>query len=226
MTKSSIRLPIALVVSLLLGSAARAEYMDWTYHWSVSPSPVLASGTGSVTQTLYSFRAKPGALRIPVAAVTTTSDAMARTPDFYNKNFSLVLHLTDAATHQSGNLTFSGNIRGTLTYNRANLAETFRSPTEHLTLGKHSYYVTLPSYIRLMAPGALVVPTYYASVNVWNVPPPPPTYHPTVKTASFMGLSMMAGPQISASTPEPSGLVLGSLGAVLLSCFALWRIWG
>jgi hypothetical protein len=224
MTKPSIRLSIALFMGLLLGSAARAEYMDWTYHWSVSPSPVLASGTGSVTQTLYSFRAKPGALRIPVAAVTTTSDAMSRNPDIYNKYFNMVLHLTDAATHQSGNLTFAGNIRGTLTYNSAHLYESFRTPIEHITLGKHIYYVRLPSYVQLMPPGSLVVPTYYASVNVYNVPSP--YYHPTVSAASVMGFQMMAGPTISASTPEPSGLVLGSLGAVVLGCFALWRIWG
>jgi hypothetical protein len=179
-----------------------------------------------VTQTLYHVRPSWGATRIPVAAVTTTSAAMPRTPDVYNKNFSLTLHLTDAATHQSGNLTFYGNIRGTLSYNSAHLYESFRTPLEHITLGRHAYWVRLPSYVQLMPPGSLVVPTYYASVNVWNVPPPPPYYHPAVKTASFMGLSMLAGPQISASTPEPSGLVLGSLGAVLLSCFAFWRIWG
>lgn len=226
MAKSSIRLPIALVVGLLLGSAARAEYMDWTYHWSISPSPVLASGTGSVTQTLYHIHSEPGAPRIPVAAVTTTSAAMGRTPDVYNKNFSLILHLTDAATHQSGNLTFYGNIRGTMTYDSARLYESFRTPLEHLTLGKHMYWVRVPSYIRLMPPGSLVVPTYYASVNVLNVSPPPPYYHPPVRAASFMGLQMMAAPKISASTPEPSGLVLGCMGAVLMGCFALWRIWG
>jgi hypothetical protein len=122
-------------------------------------------------------------------------------------------------------LTFYGNIRGTLSYNRAYLYESFRTPIEHLTLGKHMYWVRLPSYIRLMPPGSLVVPSYYASVYVQNVSPPP-YYHPTVSAASFMGYSMLAGPKVSAATPEPSGLVLGSLGVVLLGCFALWRIWG
>jgi hypothetical protein len=226
MVKSSIRLPIALVVGLLLGSAARAEYMDWTYHWSISPSPVLTSGTGSVTQTLYHLHPSLGAPRIPVAAVTTTSDAMPRNPDIYNKNFSLTLHLTDAATHQSSNLTFYGNIRGTMTYDSAHLVESFRTPLEHLTLGRHIYWVRLPSYMRLMPPGSLVVPTYYASVLVENLSPPPPIRHPAMSTASVMAASIASVPQISASTPEPSGLVLGSLGAALLSCAVVRRIWG
>lgn len=226
MAKSSIRLPLVLLVGSLWGGAARAEYMDWTYHWSLSPSPVLASGTGSVTQTLYHIRSEPGAPRIPVAAVTTTSDAMPRTPDVYNKNFSLILHLTDAATHQSGNLTFYGNIRGTMTYDSARLYESFRTPIEHLNLGKHIYWVRVPSYMRLMPPGSLVVPTYYASVLVENLSPPPPILHPALSTASVMVASIASVPQISATTPEPSGLVLGSLGAALLSFIVVRRIWG
>jgi hypothetical protein len=227
MVKSSTRLPMVLIVGLLCGGAARAEYMDWSYHWSVSPSPVLTSGTGSVTQTLFSYGSRPGGTRIPVAAVTTTSAAMPNHPDIYNKNFSLTLHLTDLATHKSGNLTFYGNIRGTLTYDSAHLYQSFRTPIEHLTLGHHTYWVRLPTYLRLMAPGSLVVPTYYASVivgNVWH--PRPPVVHSVTKSASVMAASIASVPRISASTPEPSGFVLGSLGAVLLSCFALWRIWG
>lgn len=225
MTYSSSRLPFALMLGLLWGGAARAEYMDWSYQWGITPSRVLTSGTGSVTQTLYRVSPKPGAAAIPVAAVTTTSDATSQNPDRYNKNFSLVLHLADKATHQSGSLTFYGNIRGTLSYDRANLVESFRTPIEHLRLGNHIYYVRLPSYVRLMPPGSLVVPTYYAAVSVENVPPPP-VVHPAIKTASIMTASNTAGPNIASSTPEPSGLVLGSLGVVLLGCAFVRRIWG
>ena len=217
---------MVLIVGLLCGGAARAEYMDWSYHWSISPSPVLTSGTGSVTQTLFSFGSKPGGTRLPIAAVTTTSSAMPQHPDYYNKNFSLTMHLTDLATHKSGNLTFYGNLRGTLTYDSAHLYQSFRTPIEHLTLGSHIYWVRLPSYLRLMAPGSLVVPTYYASVTALNRwLPPAPAVHP-ITTSSVMAASIAASPPISASTPEPSGFVLGSMGAVLLCCFASWRIWG
>ncbi len=224
MTQSSIRLPIALFFGLFCCGVVRADYMDWSYHWSISPSPVLASGTGSVAQALS--RSGLGAHRLLVAAATTTSSAMASDPDHFNKNFKLSLRLTDLATHQSGNLTFSGNISGTLSYNRAQLSESFRTNVEHLRLGNHMYWVTLPNYVRLMPPGSSAVPMLYASVLVQNLPPSPPLppIHPLMRTAGITTASIATDPKV-ASTPEPSGIVLGSLGAVL-GCVVVRRIWG
>lgn len=222
MRSSSLRLSFVVIVGLLMEGAARADYMDWSYHWSISPSPVLSSGTGTVSQALG--WPGNGATRILAAAVTTSSDASASKPDYYNKTFRLTLHLMDRATHQSGSLTFIGYIRGTLTATSAHLLEMFRTPTEYLRLGKHIYSVELPHYVRLMPPGSLVVPTYYALVRVWNVAPPPKV-PPRMMAASVMMASIASVPA-SASTPEPSSLVLGGLGAVLLACSALWRIWG
>lgn len=222
MRNSSLRLSLVLIVGLLVGGAARADYMDWSYRWSLSPAPVLSSGTGTVSQALG--QPGKGATRILAAAVTTSSDASAKEPDRYNKTFRLTLHLMDRATHQSGSLTFSGTIIGTLTANSAHLTETFRTPIEYLRLGKHLYEVELPRYLRLMSPGSLVVPTYYAAVHVWNVAPPPKV-SPRVMAASVMMASIASVPA-TASTPEPSSLVLGGLGVVLLACSALWRTWG
>ena len=222
MRSSSLPLSIVLIVGLLVGGAARADYMNWSYHWSISPAPVLASGTGTVSQALG--QPGKGATRILAAAVTTSSDASAKNPDRYNKTFSLTLHLMDRATHQSGSLTFSGTILGTLTANSAHLTETFRTPIEYLRLGRHIYEVQLPRYLTLMSPGSLVVPTYYAAVRVFNVAPPPKV-PPRVMAASVMMASIASVPA-SASTPEPSSLVLGGLGVVLLAWSALWRTWG
>lgn len=223
MRNSSLRLVIALMGGLIAGSAARADYMDWSYRWSIGPAPVLASGTGTVSQALG--QPGTGATRILAAAVTTSSDASAQDPDRYNKSFNLVLHIVDRANRQSGSLTFYGHILGSLTANTASLVETFRTASEYLRLGRHIYAVELPSFIRLMAPGSLVVPTFYAGVRVWNVPPPPP-HRPQVMAASVKIASISVDPQTSASTPEPSGLLLGGLGVVLLSWSALWRTWG
>lgn len=223
MRNSSISLSIVLVGGLLAGDAARADYMDWSYRWSISPSPVMTSGTGTVSQALG--QPGMGATRILAAAVTTSSDASSLNPDRYSKFFNLTLHLTDRATHQAGSLTFTGLIRGTLTATSAHLTETFLAPNEYLRLGRHVYWVELPKYLTLKAPGALVVPAYYAEVRVWNIAPPP-RLTPRPMAASLMMASIAADPAPPASTPEPSSLALGGLGVVLLSCFALWRIWG
>jgi hypothetical protein len=223
MTNSAIRLPIALAAGLLFGGAARAGYMDWSYHWSISPAPVLSSGTGSVAQALGP--AGMGARRILAAAVTTSSDATAQDPDRFNANFHLTLHLTDLAKHLSGSLTFTGNLHGWLTYDGAHLTESFHSPIEHLRLGNHMYWVVLPNHFRLRPPGSLVVPTFYASVLVVNLPPPPPYFHPGIRPSSITTASIVTNPNAS-STPEPSGLVLGSLSVVLLGCAFVRRIWG
>jgi hypothetical protein len=220
MTNSLIRLSIALAVGLLLVGAARGDYMDWSYHWSISPAPVLTSGSGLVAQALGS--SGTGARRILAAAVTTSSDSTEVA--HFNSNFALTLHVSDWLSHKSGSLSFSGNISGTLAYDSAHLTETFRYPIEHLRLGNHMYWVELPSHLRLMSPGSLVVPTFYAMVWVENLPPPP-VIHPGIRTSSLTTASIVAGPHVS-STPEPSGLALSGLGVVLLSCVFVRRTWG
>src|SRR5262245_55480797 len=82
----------------------RADFMDWSYHWSITPSAVLTSGSGSVAMGLAQDGS--GAANIPAATVTTTSSATATTPDTYNVGYNLALHLTDNTTNQSGDLTF------------------------------------------------------------------------------------------------------------------------
>jgi hypothetical protein len=218
---SSVPLSILLAVGLLFSKGvARAEYMNWSYHWSIGPAPVLASGTGSVSQAL-GWGGK-GSSHILAAAVTTSSSASARNPDRFQKSFALTLHLQDRGTRQSGALTFHGLISGTLTASSARLSESFATPIEHLRLGSHVYWIELPSRVTLRPPGASVVPSYYATVWVTNVSPPPPS-HPRVMAAALMvaGASIASVP--AASTPEPSSIVLGGLGIVMLGGIGLGR---
>ncbi|HZV07475.1 MAG TPA: PEP-CTERM sorting domain-containing protein [Gemmataceae bacterium] len=220
---SFFRLSSVLVLGLLWGGAAHAGYMNWSYHWSISPAPVFASGTGTVSQALGP--GGKGASRILAAAVTTSSSASAKDPDHFNKYFSLTLHITDLATHKTGSLTFNGHITGTLTATSTHLTETFRTPLEHVRLGNHVYWVDLPSSLRLAAPGASWIPAYYASVWVQNVSPPPKTtWHPMAASIAMVReASVVADAPGAGSAPEPSSLILGGLGVALAGCAAVRR---
>ena len=118
------------VVAALGESAARAEFVDFSYAWSVQPGAVLPGGTGSVQIALtpnasanYQLGAASPTL-IPGATITTTSAAIAGTPDSFNNPFSLGIMLKDTTSGATGNLTFSGTIAGTLTFNTSTLTST------------------------------------------------------------------------------------------------------
>src|SRR5436305_1049235 len=107
-----LRLLFMLAVLFALGeSRAHAEVIDFSYHWAIQPSTVIASGTGSVQFALASdssAQATLGAVSpvlIPGATLTTTSSASSGAPDSYNAPYSLKLTLTDTASSATGNLT-------------------------------------------------------------------------------------------------------------------------
>jgi hypothetical protein len=191
---------------MLGGSQARAEFINWSYSWSIGPAPVLASGTGTVAQALYHGGSETGSQIIRAAAITTSSSATAGKPDHFAKSFDLVLHLTDAQSHQSRNLTFHGLIVGTLTSSSSHLSEIILDPIRGALLGKHLYLVTLPSHLALMRPGASVIPILSATVRVQDVG----FLYPGAQSAMIHTASVRPA-------PEPSTLALGGVGAVLLA---------
>lgn len=193
------------VVAALGESAARAEFVDFSYAWSIQPGAVLPGGTGSVQIALspnasanYELGAASPTL-IPGATITTTSSAASGTPDSFNNPFSLKLSLTDTTSGATGNLTFSGTVSGTLTSTTSSLTSTFNNPlTQTLTLGSHIYGVTIdPSILGLPHPGADSNALLDALVRVTNV-----------NGGTGGGGTPPGGPE---NAPEPSSLVLGGL---------------
>lgn len=204
------------VVAALGQSSARADLIDFSYQWAVTPTTV-ASGTGLVSITpepkgTGQFDTVAGtAAFIPSVAITTTSSATDAAPDLYpgsgTGKFSLALSLTDTASGQTGILTFNGLISGKLSSQTINtLTATFDTPlSQSLTLGSHQYSVAVDSFANLPKPGATANVFLSAGVSVTggNGPPPPPPPPPP-----------------TADTPEPSSLVLGG---VALAGFAARR---
>ncbi len=119
---------LSIAAALVIGSTsgARADFMDWSYHWSITPGQVLSSGTGSVALALV--QDGTDASTIPAATVTTTSSATDAAPDKYNVGYNLTLHLTDNPSKKSGDLTFHGTVAGTVSADSANLTKHLQRP--------------------------------------------------------------------------------------------------
>ena len=223
--KSLFRTSLIAVLALGATSSLRADFMDWSYHWSITPGPVLTSGTGSVAMALAQDGS--GASKIAAATVTTTSSATAAAPDRYNVGYNLTLHLTDNQSNKSGDVTFHGTVAGTVTATSSQLSNTFSNPTtESVKIGGHLYSVTInPSLMTLAAPGAASPPQINALVSVTNPVgiPTPPKPVPQVQTPPPSGGTGGGGGGQIQSAPEPSTLALGMLASGWLGLAALRR---
>src|SRR5436305_6983607 len=90
---------------LLLGAGrSRADFVSFSYHWTVLPSSVIPGGTGSVslTPTAGSTAIQTGVTTGIEAATVTTSSTAGSTPDSFNTPFSLQLDVTDTASKATG----------------------------------------------------------------------------------------------------------------------------
>lgn len=203
--------PVALAVLVVAGSSARADFINWAYSWTHTPSVVAADtgGTGGVTLTNHQGGTGSGNSDVVVTQITTFSSATVNTPDhFTNKNYSLILDLTDSASHQSGMLTFNGTLNGTLSTTSANIKNTFIGPlTQHLDLGGNLYTITIGPYAAPGIPDA----TQTGSISA----------HLSVQPEHSGGGGTRPPSQ---GAPEPSSLLLGCLGLAALA-LAGWRRW-
>ncbi len=196
------RVYTALAVALLLGcGGARADFVNFSYAWSVMPAPVIPSGTGNVT-----FSVESGASAAEVAggqpafipAATFQTSSLSDGGDEYNADFGLALRLKEG--DKSGELTFKGTLAGTLTPSSSSVTVAFHGPlTQTLRLGGHDYAVTVgPTSVDVPSPADPFTARIDAAVRVTAAQSPPPPH----------------------STPEPSALVLAglALAAVGVAC--------
>jgi hypothetical protein len=186
----------ALAWLLFAGTQARADFVNWSYSWSRSPSVITADGTGTgkVFLTPVSGSAQDTS-DIGAVNITTSSTASAGNPDtFTNKAYSLTIKLTDDASHATGSLTFTGLLNGSISATSSNLMTTFLAPlSQSLTLGQNLYTVSL------------------------NVPAG------SSATLGGIGAHVVVEPAKVSSTPEPSGLVLAGLAVPCLGLGLCWQ---
>jgi hypothetical protein len=176
----------ALVVCLLAGARARADFVAWNYNWTPSASEILADNPSTGKLTLTN---EPGGSAVNDSYIVATNIKTASTADpsspatFTDKAYSLTLAITDVGSGKTGSLTFGGVFSGTLSNKSAILLNNFTGPqTQSVTIGNHMYTVQIGPF----------------------APPGPPT-------ANISGsISALANVKVS-DVPEPSTLVLSGL---------------
>jgi hypothetical protein len=219
---------LALSALLLADVKTRADFINWSYNWTHTPTVVPSDGagssqpghgTGGITLTNHQGGTGSGNSDVVATEITTFSAASVNTPDhFTNTKYSLILDLTDSASHKSGMLTFNGAFNGTLSLTSANIKNTFLGPlTQHLDLGKNLYTVTIGPYAAPGIPDA----TQTGSISA----------HISVQAETATGGSGSGGGGVQSAgggggnnqAPEPATLVLATLGASALGWFGLRR---
>ncbi len=203
------QLSALLVLMVVATCQIRADYLNWTYTatFQVDTLTVKTPTNGGATVAVTDYGTpQPGGANIPVQAYETSTDST--TPISFNKaTYDLALKITDNTTHDSGTLHFTGSLTGSLTATTSALVDSFTPVTSNsLTLDGHTYTVKIPTVT--LAPPTSPQENVMASVSVANAggvvpssPPPPP----------------------SNGTPEPTSLLLSSLGISLLGIGRWWK---
>ncbi|MGH7172048.1 MAG: PEP-CTERM sorting domain-containing protein [Gemmataceae bacterium] len=185
---------IALALLLLANTSARADLIAWSYNWSPNAANVSANGGGSGDLS-FSNTAPNNALGASNTVITNIhaySTASSTNPaTFTNVPVTFTMRLTDSASQQSGSLTFTGTLSGTLTANSANVQLTYPSATtpQTMTLGGNTYTVSIGTY----------------------TPPGPPGASNAGSLNAFVTVAPATGGGGISSVPEPSALVLTGL---------------
>jgi hypothetical protein len=195
----------SLALLLLAGSPAWAGFVGWDYAWTPSSLVVAADsgGTGGISMTLQAQAHADGTSDIIATNLRTFSSAPRTIPDSVAKGtYSLTLALTDTASGEHGTVTFNGYFSGTFSTTSANVQNNFSGDTtQTLTLGGHTYKITIGPYAPPGPPSAANAGTISAHVDVDE-----------------------DGGGTGGDTPEPSTLVLSCLGVSFLGA-AGWRKW-
>jgi hypothetical protein len=206
-----------LVLLAVAASQIRADYLNWTYTSNPNVAGISVgdhSATGGASVTLTNFNTpQAGAASIPVVAYLTATNST--TPVTFGPStnlpptYNLALTITDKSTGDSGMLNFTGKLAGALTATSSSVVASFTPLTsDSLTLDGHTYTVTIPS-VTLAAPTS---PQQNIMANV------------SVTNASSGGNPPGGGtPPVTTGTPEPTSLVLGSLGFSWFGLGCWWK---
>jgi hypothetical protein len=199
---------LAVLVALSFTTAGKVEIITWTYDWSPKPRLVRSDGdgTGGIAFTDEPRITTANSKETMAAHLWIFSSALERHPDEFTATpYKLNVQITDAASHKSGMLTFTGTLNGRafgpafLTNGRllpghAQISNEFTGSTsQSLHLGTHLYTIAMEKFLT-----------------------------PRITPTGFVGGDIQAYVRVR-HNPEPSTLLLTASGLGAGSIAALWR---
>jgi hypothetical protein len=211
MTKTLCRLlTTALAVWLAGASAARAEYMGWTYSFDDSGltiNPNAGQAAGAVGLALPAGGSAATTIPSVILEASTSALGTAASPaDLYqNVPYSVTLTIADTAASQSHDFTFHGLVNGSIAAGNFQLTNTFSDGSQDSTVAGHDYHVTAGPFVLSQTTGSGSI-GFAVQVNDPVAHGPPPS----------------SPPPPPSSAPEPAGLVLACLSLPALG-LQVWK---
>jgi len=157
---------------LLLGAPqAKAGLINWKYNWTPSSLAINADGGsgGNVTLTNEPLGSATGSSDVVATNIRTISSAPATAPDtmITQGNYTLTVQITDIDSGLAGSLAFTGKLGGTFSNVNSNVSNKFTGTlTKQLTLGDHTFTVTIGPYTPPGPPNASNAGSIAAHVDV------------------------------------------------------------
>src|SRR5262249_41924261 len=92
---------------LIAGGNVRADFIDWSFDWNVSPSAISSAkfgraGLWDLGASGMDFNSSSSGDRLYGPSLQAFSDAPAATPDRYDVSYNLTYHVWDRRSHQAG----------------------------------------------------------------------------------------------------------------------------
>jgi hypothetical protein len=133
---------LAVPALLVVGAPARADFIPWSYSFSVNPNPVT-SNDGSASVNFATTSGTHTGSNDSFLATTLTGSGSTNAA-FSSRGYTFTMHLTDLASSTSANLSWTGAFSGNSPFNLTNKVP---NPNQTVTLGQHEFTATLGAFV-------------------------------------------------------------------------------
>jgi hypothetical protein len=205
-------LATALAVWLAGASAARAEFMGWTYNFDDSGltiNPNAGQASGSIGVALPPGGSATSAIPDVILAASTSALGTPDSPadQFKDVGYFVTLTIADPAANKSHDFTFHGLLNGSMATGNFQITNAFSDgPSQDSTFAGHDYHVSVGPFVLSQTTGAgsIGFAVQVTDAGVQGQPNPPPN------------------PPPPSTAPEPASLVLVCLALPALGLTS-WR---